>query len=186
MAKSTVGSRLKELEKNADPVRKKQASIYHLPRKLRKGDRVMIQDIGQKGTVLSLADASGMVEVQAGILKTRVPETDLRLLENERPTLRARPDGGHAARELRGAHASVRTELDLRGQTVLEALEAVDKFIDDARLASLGQISIIHGKGTGALRNAVQQHLKGNRSVKSYRLGRYGEGESGVTIVELS
>ncbi|MFT9078164.1 endonuclease MutS2 [Ethanoligenens sp.] len=186
LAKSTVGARLKELEKTADPVRRKQAPVYHLPRKLRAGDRVLINDIDQKGTVLSPTDTSGMVEVQAGIIKTRVPENDLRLLENERVSVQARASGGRVARALRGTHAVAQTELDLRGQTVQEALEAVDKFIDDARLSALGQVSIIHGKGTGALRNAVQQHLKGNRSIKSFRLGRYGEGENGVTIVELS
>lgn len=186
LAKSTVGARLDALEKTADPVRKKQAQPYRLPRRLRSGDRVLIHDIDQKGTVLSTADASGMVEVQAGIIKTRVPESDLRLLENERVTVQARAGGARLARTLRGTHTAAQTELDLRGQTVQEALEAVDKFIDDARLASLSQVSIIHGKGTGALRTAVQQHLKGNRSVKSFRLGRYGEGESGVTIVELT
>lgn len=186
LAKSTIGTRLRDMEKQADPVRTAHAPAYQLPRKLRVGDRVLINDINQKGNVLSLADASGMVEVQAGIIKTRVPEHNLHLLENERSTVRTRATGSRAARTLRGAHAAVQTELDLRGQTVEEALEAVDKFIDNARLASLGQVSIIHGKGTGALRNAIQQHLKGSRSVKSFRLGRYGEGESGVTIVEIA
>lgn len=186
LAKSTIGTRLRDMEKQADPVRTAHAPAYMLPRKLRVGDRVLINDINQKGNVLSLADASGMVEVQAGIIKTRVPEQNLRLLENERSTMRTRATGSRAARTLRGTHVVVQTELDLRGQTVQEALEAVDKFIDDARLASLGQVAIIHGKGTGVLRNAIQQHLKGSRSVKSFRLGRYGEGESGVTIVEIA
>ncbi len=184
LAQSALGSKLKEMEKAADPVQKKQAQAYHLPRALKVGDVVQIVELGQNGTVISAKNASGMVEVQAGILKTRVKESGLRLLEGQTKTKR-RQETRRQTRALRVAHAKVETELDLRGQTVDEALLEVDRFIDNAQLASLGQICIIHGKGTGALRHAVQKHLKSNRAVKNFRLGRYGEGEDGVTIVEL-
>ena len=83
------------------------------------------------------------------------------------------------------ASRMVKTEIDLRGQTTEEALLEVDRFLDDAVMSGLEQVTVIHGKGTGALRAAVQQHLKGHPSVKSFRLGTYGEGETGVTVVEL-
>jgi DNA mismatch repair protein MutS2 len=183
LAKSQIGARLKTLENQADPVREKKQAPYRLPRPLKPGDLVLLTDIDKKATVIEKPDGAGHVEVQAGIIRTRVPVTSLRLL-------------GEAQKETQRVHSSVHTnidrsrvqvksELDLRGQTVDEALLELDRFIDNAQLAGISLISVIHGKGTGALRAAVQQHLRSHAAVKSFRLGRYGEGETGVTIIEL-
>ena len=154
-----------------------------MPRPLKIGDAVLIFDIDKQATVIGLPKNSDQVEVQAGIMKTRVPLSNLRLMEQEKVKT-PQASSGRGARTDR-AHAKVVRELDIRGQTAMEALLDVDNFIDAAVMAGVHQLSIIHGKGTGVLRAAVQQHLKKHPSVKSYRLGVFGEGESGVTIVEL-
>ena len=111
--------------------------------------------------------------------------TGLRLLDNRKAAPAAGPKGRSVSSGESRASRSVRTELDLRGQTADEALLELDRFIDDAVMVGLGQITVIHGKGTGALRSAVHAHLRTHPSVKSYRLGTFGEGENGVTIVEI-
>ena len=186
-AKSRLRSRLNAAENAVDPVSKRRREeAYVPPRPLRQGDTVLLTDLGKEATVLAPPDSSGNVEVQAGIIRTRVPLSALRLMENRQVTGPAAPKGRRAssAGESRASRA-VRTELDLRGQTADEALIEVDRFIDDAVMAGLGQITVIHGKGTGALRAAVHAHLRTHPSVKSYRLGTFGEGENGVTIVEI-
>lgn len=183
LAKSQIGARLREFEKTADPVSKKAAESYKLPRALRPGDTVVINDIDKKGTVLSAPDSSGFVEVQAGIIKTRVKVGNLRLLKEDKQAAKARFSGVSA--RVSRSQIPAKNEVDLRGQTVDEALLELDRFIDNAVMSNIGVVSVIHGKGTGALRSAVQQHLRSHASVKSFRLGRYGEGEDGVTIVEL-
>ena len=187
MARSEVKARMKELERTSDPVAadaagRKRSAGYRLPRPLRAGDTVLIADVNRRGTVLSPPDASGSVAVQAGIIMTRVPVAGLRLVEDAPAPSMA---GSSVRAGIDRAHREVKTELDLRGMTVEEALLELDAFLDDAVLAGLGQVRIIHGKGTGALRSAVQQHLRGHRQIKSFRLGRYGEGETGVTVAEL-
>lgn len=183
-AKSGLRSRLRALESEIDPVAEKKAGHYRLPRPLRAGDEVLITDIDKKAVVLSEPDAAGNVEVQAGIIRTRVPVSGLRLLEGKKAG-----SAGSSAPRTRGvasrAQRSVRTEIDLRGLTSEEALLESDRFIDEAVMAGLEKITLIHGKGTGALRAAIHKHLRGHPSVKSFRLGAYGEGEMGVTIVEL-
>ena len=173
----------RKLESNADPVNTRQDGKYVLPRPLKAGDNVLIYDIDKNGTVLRAPDGnSGEVLAQAGIVQTRAPLSNLRLAEEkpERKGYRTVTAG------MRGKpRAGASSELDLRGQTTDEAVMNVDRFIDSAQLAGVGQLTIIHGKGTGALRTAVQQHLKHHPGVKSFRLGTFGEGESGVTIVEL-
>ena len=174
----------RQLEDAADPVREKQDEEYELPRPLKPGDSVLIYDIDKKATVLEVPQ-KGPVLVQAGILRTRVPLKNLRLLKQEKVKA---PKGRNIPRSsasggMRNSSASM--DLDLRGQTTDEAILNVDRFIDNAQLAGLHQVTIIHGKGTGALRAAVQAHLKNHPSVKSYRLGTFGEGENGVTIAEL-
>ena len=187
-AKALLRSRLREMEAAVDPVSRRRQEGYVLPRELRAGDSVLLIDIDKKATVLSPADANGNVEVQAGIIRTRVPLSNLKLLDGGaaapgggRSAQKGRTGGGLASRMERSAA----TELDLRGQNIEEALLEVDRFIDNAVMAGLERITIIHGKGTGALRAAVQQHLKRHPSVKAFRLGSYGEGETGVTIAEL-
>ena len=176
-------SEFHKLENTADPVNRRKTEKYVLPRPLKPGDSVEIRDIDKKGTVLRAPEGnSEEVLIQAGIVQTRVPLSNLRLVEEkpERKIYRTLTTSrGESPR------AGAFSEIDLRGQMTEEAVMNVDRFIDSAQLSGIGQLTIIHGKGTGALRTAVQQHLKHHPAVKSFRLGTYGEGESGVTIVEL-
>jgi len=182
-AKTDLRQRLKAMDEAHDPVQKAPAdSGYRLPRPLKVGDEVLIFDIDKKATVLALPDKSGQVEVQAGIIRTRVPLSNLRLIEKASATA---PRGSVKKQTTSRAERSAETELDLRGMASDEGLVEVDRFIDNAVMAGLPQVTIIHGKGTGVLRAAVQQHLRRHPSVKSFRLGTFGEGENGVTIVEL-
>ncbi|MGI6260679.1 MAG: endonuclease MutS2 [Acutalibacteraceae bacterium] len=183
-ARAGLRAGIRAMEEAADPVSQGRSNEgYRLPRELKKGDTVLIFDIDKKASVLSAPDRNGQVEVQAGIIKTRVPLTNLRLVEEKK---RTEPLRHVATRNVRSkATTPVKTEVDLRGKTVGEALMDLDQFLDSAVLMGVGLVSIIHGKGTGALRSAVQQHLKTHPSVKSFRLGVYGEGENGVTIAEL-
>ena len=172
---------ISELEDISDPVIKKDKSYYVLPRKLKVGDDVLIFDIDKKGTVLEINNEANCALIQAGIIKTKVPISNLRLLNTEKKTI-----SGKTIKSLNHRlNSPANREIDLRGQTVLEALLEVEKFIDNAILVGVPQISIIHGKGTGTLRKEIQKYLKNNKFVKSYRLGTFGEGEDGVTIVEL-
>lgn len=186
-AKSQLRSRLRRLDDAVDPVAQRDMGEYVLPRALQKGDRVLLQDMGLQATVTALLDDKGLVEVQAGALRTRTPLQNLRLYESKRAEKKGRPapaprtGGGLTSRMERSAA----TDLDLRGMTVEEALLEVDRFLDNAVLCGLERVTLIHGKGTGALRAAVQQHLRGHKQVKGFRLGTYGEGETGVTVVEL-
>lgn len=185
LAKGQLNARMKSMEEQADPVsRHKELAPYKLPRPLKPGDIVQIVDIDKKATVLTPADGSGNVEVQAGIIKTRVPLENLRLLKDEGQN-KTKQYASSVKTNIDRTKISPKSELDLRGQTIEEGLLELDQFIDNAQLAGLSLISVIHGKGTGALRSAVQAHLRSHGGVKSFRLGRYGEGESGVTIIEL-
>ena len=183
LARAELGKRMNSMERTADPVAKHGAPEYKLPRPLRPGDSVLITDVNKEGTVLHAKDSSGYVEVQAGIITTRVPVSNLRLMGVGKGKKKPKYT---VSTHIERSSVPAKSEVDLRGLTVDEALTELDRFIDSAQLASLSVISIIHGKGTGALRSAVQQHLKKHPSIKSFRLGRYGEGEDGVTIAELN
>lgn len=178
--KARLRSGLKELENSSDPVRERRDDNYVLPRPLVVGDEVLIYDIDKDATVLE-EPKDGMVLVQAGIIKTRVPLSNLRLMSKRQ--MKKKNPTRTVTKNI--STPEVASSLDLRGQTVEEALMEVDSFLDRASRMHLSQVTIIHGKGTGALRAAVQQHLRRCAQVKSFRLGTYGEGESGVTIAEL-
>ena len=181
--KARLKAGIRDLEKASDPVHEKRMDEeYVLPRPLRVGDNVLIYDIDKAATVLELPKAGDMVLVQAGIVKTRVPMKNLRLTDKK---AKEKKLGGHRNVTKVAETTSVRNEIDVRGMNVEEAILEVDAFIDHALLRNLNQLTIIHGKGTGVLRSGIQQHLKRHRAVKSFRLGVYGEGESGVTVVEL-
>jgi len=158
------------------------------PKGLKLGDSVHVLSLDQTGYVLSEPDASGNVVVQVGILKITVPL--LELARAEEPAAEPAKKGSGTRSMARGATMAkareISTEVDLRGLTVDEALEKVDKYLDDASLAGAPSVRIIHGKGTGALRKAVTDHLKYHRLVSSYRLGGLGEGGDGVTVAKLS
>ena len=152
------------------------------PKEVRKGDTVEILTIGSQGTVLAPANAKGEVEVQAGILKLKVNISQLRLVkQQDKP--KPQPTSVHL--KTGAMERTVRMECDVRGMALDEAIMTVDQYLDQAILAGMGEVSIIHGKGTGVLRSGIQQHLKHHMHVASCRLGVYGEGESGVTIVTL-
>ena len=152
------------------------------PAKLKKGDSVKIISMGLKGTVSTLPDNKGNLFVQCGIMRTSVNVKDLVYAEEvtiTTPTLQRTGSG----KIKMSKSLSVSTEINLLGKTVDEALSALDKYLDDAYLAHLPSVRVVHGKGTGALRSAVHSHLKRLKYVKEFRLGEYGEGDAGVTIV---
>ena len=152
---------------------------------LRTGDRVRLITVGGVlADVLAPADKSGNVQVQAGPMKMTVKENELRIVEEQAPVKKSvQPRRDAPKRELN--IRSAESEVDVRGMSAQEALFEVDNFLSRALMAGLPSVTVIHGKGTGVLRNAVQQHLRSNKRVKSVRSGVYGEGEQGVTIVEL-
>nr|WP_195200497.1 endonuclease MutS2 [Faecalispora jeddahensis] len=175
---------IRDMESASDPVSRKEPETYVLPRPLKAGDDVLIFDIDKEGTVVETpAPDDKKVLVQAGIIKTRVPVENLRLLEQKTQNRKARRSGTRNVPKR--SDAPVMTEVDVRGEDSIEAVMSVDRAIDSALLSGIHQLTIIHGKGTGVLRTAVQQHLRRHPSVRTYRLGVFGEGESGVTIVEL-
>lgn len=157
------------------------------PGKLSIGDLVMVHSMGVKGTVMSLPNTKGKCFVQMGIMRSEVNADDLELLEeetlqNRKEQLRERSGAGKI-KMMKSLHVS--SSINLIGKTVDEASALLDKYLDDAYLAKLHQITIIHGVGTGALRNAVQAHLKKSKYIKTYRMGEYGEGGYGVTVAEF-
>ncbi len=149
------------------------------PKTVRAGDTVNIVTLDQKATVLSVPDSKGEVMVQAGVMKLNVKLKDIRLIEEKKA---AAPTSGKVGL---GAGKQVGLELDVRGMLVDEANIIVDRYLDDAYNAGLSEVNIIHGKGTGALRAGVQAFLKRHPLVKGYRMGSYGEGDAGVTVVTL-
>lgn len=156
---------------------------YVLPRPLKLGDTVLLVDMGKTATVTGLADRKGEIEVTAGILKMRTPLENLRLQEQTAPAAKPRvtPQKGAEFSAGKGEKASC----DLRGMNVEEGILELERYLDRAMRVGLHEITIIHGKGTGVLRKGIQDYLRKNKFVKSFRLGTFGEGESGVTVAEL-
>lgn len=158
---------------------------YVPERPLKAGDSVIIAGMGTAATVIEPPDKNGNVLIQAGLMKTRVKQETLRLTNKKESSKPKIP----LTRTVRGtesrATAKVNTSCDLRGKTVDEALMELDMFIDSAVMSGINEFTVIHGKGTGALRSAVQTHLRSHPQIRTFRLGVYGEGENGVTIVTL-
>lgn len=181
--KAKLRREINKIEDSSNPVQNKQQEDYKLPRALKIGDNVLIYDIDKDAVVLELPDKDDMVMVQAGIIKTRVKLSNLRLKKTEAvktPSYKNRRRSTAVNVDVKPA-----TEVDVRGQTAIEAIMAVDSAIDNAILSNIETLTIIHGKGTGVLRKEIQKHLRSVKYVKSFRLGTFGEGESGVTIVTL-
>ncbi|MBE6747993.1 MAG: endonuclease MutS2 [Ruminococcaceae bacterium] len=183
-ARSTVNSHLNAIDDAVNPV---LANIdddesYVLPRELQIGDNVYCKTIGKNAVVTALKDKKGNVEIAAGMLKMRVKEDSLKLLEkkNEKPKSSTRKNSIESR-----ASKDINNRCDLRGLMVDEALLVLDRFIDDIVMSGLNECTIIHGKGTGALRSAVTKYLKADPRVRFSRLGTFGEGEDGVTIAEI-
>lgn len=182
------------MEKEREKVRKKMASAQkkssvaqtvqenqNVPKKLRLGDGVKVLSMNLKGTVHSLPDTRGNLFVQMGILRYQVNIKDLVLIEDENPA-KVRAPKTSAGKLKMSKTLSVSSEINLIGMTVDEAMPALDKYLDDAYLAHLKSVRIVHGKGTGALRKAVHGHLKRQKYIKEFHLGEFGEGDAGVTI----
>lgn len=168
----------------AEPQQRKKAAgrkAAKAPRQIEPGDEVMVYSLNQKGHVVELAGTKEAL-VQLGIMKMKVAIDDLELIGSPAPAKQAQRT---VANVKRTRDDQVRSELDLRGSNLEEALIEVDRFIDEAYLANLGQIYIIHGKGTGILRTGISDYLRKHKHIKSYRLGNYGEGGTGVTVAEL-
>ena len=150
------------------------------PKNVRMGDDVEIISMKQTGTVCSLPDSSGNLFVKVGIMKIKTNLNDIRLAAKPKESVK-KPFGGHMPSKT----MSLSPEIDVRGETVDSAEILIDKFLDDAVLSSVGVVRIIHGKGTGLLRKGIHTFLKSRPYVKSFRLGVFGEGDAGVTVVEL-
>lgn len=197
--KAGASSSIKDLEKSRQKVRdkisekndklalkndKKQTHKLLKPNQLRLGDSVKVVSMGLKGTVSSLPDKSGRLFVQCGIIRSQVSLDDLVLIDEETVST-GKMQRTSSGRLKMSKSFSVSPEINLLGKTVDEALSELDKYLDDAYLAHLPSVRIVHGKGTGALRSAVQNYLRRNKVVKSYRQGEFGEGDAGVTIAEF-
>ena len=181
-AKSRLRADINKLEAEADPVVKRKKNNYKLPRNLIAGDVVKVADIDKEGIVINPPDSQGNALVRVGIMKMRISVNNLILSEKKAEPLKsASSRGGTESRAFR----DVKTELDIRGADTVEGIIELERFIDSAIMSGLGSVTVIHGKGTGALRKAVWDRLKTHKNVKSYRSGTFGEGEMGVTVIEL-
>lgn len=158
---------------------------YELPRPLKIGDEVYLVDMGKTATVTSLEDRKGNIEVLAGIMKMRTPVKNIRLQEKKKQQTNKPRNVPSSKEHVFSAASSAQNRCDLRGMNVEEGIIEVDRYIDQALRLGLGELTLIHGKGTGLLRKGIHEHLRKNKFVKSFRLGVYGEGETGVTIVTL-
>ena len=197
--KAGPGASMKDLEKQREKLRGKisekneklavknppspQSGLK--PSQLKLGESVRIVSMGLKGTVSSLPDHKGNLFVQCGIIRTQTNIKDLVLIQEKDAASTAKGGRTSSGKIRMSKSLSVSPEINLLGKTVDEAMSVLDKYLDDAYLAHLTSVRIVHGKGTGALRTAVQNHLRRVKYVKSYRLGEYGEGDAGVTIVEF-
>ena len=170
----------KDMDELAEGLKTNQEDASQAPKTVNPGDRVKILTINQEGTVLSKPDDKGDVQLQAGIMKFKANLSQLRLLKKTEEKQKTSVMAKTGAME-----RTVRMECDVRGMTLDEAILTVDQYLDAAIMAGMGEVSIIHGKGTGVLRSGIQQELRRHPHVKKQRLGIYGEGEDGVTIVTL-
>ncbi len=184
-AREKLKNREEKLDKSMEAASKPRKTYAEPIKNLKPGMPVIIINMNQEASVIKLPDKDGMVKVQAGIIKMDVHISNLKLAEDKKGAevaekyIRTRSSGvGSKTR-------SVSTEIDVRGQNLEEAIMNVEKYIDDCCMAAVSPVTIIHGKGTGILRSGIQDMLKRHRHVKSYRNGKYGEGENGVTVVEL-
>ena len=181
-----IRKHLRENEDKIDPVRKNEDENYVLPRALRKGDNVLIMNINKRAVVMSLPDKRDNVMVRAGLIDMRTSVKNLKLLEDDEINVITKDKKKVSTSDYSASRVrEVSYEIDLRGKNGDEAWFLVDKYFDDASVAGLRTVHLIHGKGTGALKAALWKYLKTDSRVKSFRIGQYGEGDGGVTVVEL-
>jgi DNA mismatch repair protein MutS2 len=179
--RANLRNRMSEKEKQLAKT-KKQPTNTNVPKKLRIGDSVKVLSMNLKGTVHTLPNAKGDLYVQMGILRSLVNINDLVLIDEDASPASKKYGGSGSSRIKVSKSASVSTEINLIGMTTDEAIARLDKYLDDAYIAHLPSVRIVHGKGTGALRSAVHSHLKRLSYIKSFRLAEFGEGDAGVTI----
>ena len=178
--------KLSGVEKNLTLKAEKKPKKELKAKDLKIGDSVKVLSMNLKGTVSTLPNDKGNLYVQMGILRSQVNIKDLELIEEPGVTGPGLGKGTGGSGKIKMAKsASVSMELNLLGKTVDEAIAELDKYLDDAYLAHVPSVRIVHGKGTGALRKGVHTYLRRNKRVKSFRLGEFGEGDAGVTIVVL-
>lgn len=172
------------LRNNSDvyaPISPREDENYVLPRPLKRGDEVIIRSLGKKATVLDAPSGQELILVQAGVIKTKIRLSDLRLIEED---TKKKPAQRQSTARV-SMNRDFKPEIDLRGKTGEEAWSAVDKYFDDAQIAGFRSLRLIHGKGTGALKKYLWNELRTDPRVSSYRIGQFGEGDGGVTVVEL-
>ncbi len=187
IAKGEVNRTIRELQKETNPIigSTDKGGNYVLPRPLKKGDRVIVSDLGQEGTIAQDPGNGDTAMVQMGMMKMKIQLHRLRLLDQKKGSVQEKK------KQKRTAHISSQVErkgsmeLDIRGETCDDGVYEMEQFLDHAIMSHIGTVTIIHGKGTGQLRNAIRKRLKSLKHVKEFRSGLYGEGEDGVTIVTL-
>ncbi len=174
-----------KIKKESDAVSKKLFETpknAKAPKSVMLGETVEIINLKQRGTVLTLPNSKGDLQVRVGIMSVKTNLQSIRVIEELAPK---KPKQKKASADAMGKTLSVGSELDVRGQNVEDAIYMIEKFLDDAIMSSLGQVRIIHGKGTGVLRSGIHSFLRKQKCVKAFRLGVFGEGDTGVTVVEL-
>lgn len=182
-AKKSVRQKMRGYDEKNNPLMRRDDDDYELPRELKKGDTVQHRNLGTRGVLLDDPEKNGFVNVRMGSVKMRVAVGDLRLIEEAESDAKAAEK--RQSRLKAAVTKSFKLECDVRGMTGEEAWFVVDKYIDEAIIAGVHQATIIHGKGTGALRAALWNRLKSDQRVKNFRAGQYGEGDYGVTVVEI-
>ena len=180
--KAKLRKSIDKMENTADPIKEKKNEKYTPPRPFKVGDSVLIFDIDKDAEILSINEKDGTAYVQAGIIKTKVKLSNLRL-NKEKPKVTVQTSRKRNMPSKMDMNPT--TEVDVRGETAMEAIMDVDAAIDNAVLMNINQLTIIHGKGTGVLRTEIQKYLRTHKNIKSFRLGTFGEGDAGVTICEI-
>ncbi len=186
-ARANIRRSMREADDRVNPVIDRKDKNYVLPRPLRAGDEVIIMTVDRRGTLLSDPDAKGNVTVKTGLINTKTNIKNLKLCEDSetRAVKAAARQGGKGNRPAESAAKTFKIEIDLRGMTGEEAWTAVDRYLDNAILVGMHSVRLIHGKGTGALKRYLWEALRVDGRVASFRIGAYGEGDGGVTVVEL-
>ena len=177
----------KKMKENAAPsgLKSQKPKKAYKPSDFKLGESVKVLSMNLTGTISSLPDSRGNVTVQMGILRSQVPISDLEIIEEVNPYAPKSFKRTSKGKLKMSKSLSVSPEINLLGKTVDEAVAELDKYLDDALLSHLSTVRVVHGKGTGALRKGIHEFLRRQKHVKSYRLGEFGEGDAGVTIVEL-
>jgi len=180
----------KQMEKAQEALAEKQEAAGEIPKNVKPGDMVHIATMDVDATIVSGPDAKGYVQLKVGMMRMRASLSDLRTISAAQQIVKKEQKKQERKKSMREQRIDitarvVRQEVDVRGMALDEAIPEVQKFLDDAMLSSLGEVSIIHGNGSGILRAGIAECLRRHPCVASFRLGRYGEGETGVTIVSL-